>query len=700
MFKTKRNGLILAAFMLLTLALVACEPQTVVETVVQEVQVEVTRMVTETVVEEGESVEVTRIVTETIIETVEVEVPVAAEEEEMGPIVAPDPTTYRIQTFGDIDTMDPNLIYDTASGTLALNVLEPLIRYNREDATTFVPVLAMEVPSLENGLISEDGLVYTFNIRPGVTFHEGGTLEPHDVAYTFQRGLLQSDPNSAQWLLLEPMLGFNNCFDITEAIDPECGLAGDAEGMKAAASAEALVAACDMVKAAVVADDDAGTVTFNLAVPWGPFLATLPPAWGSILDMEWALEQGAWDGTCETWQDHYAPGSENSELTAVMNGTGPYKLESWTPGEGWVITAFENYWRTDADAVWEGGPSGQPRITTVVQTLVDEWGTRFASLQAGDAEAVTVPIANRPQADGFVGEFCDYATGECTPNEENPNGPLRKWGGLPSVSRTDVFMVFDVPADSPYIGSGQLDGNGIPTNFFSDVHVRRAMNYCFDYDTYISEALNGEGTRNNGPIIVDMLGYNEDGEYYPYDPEQCAAELEQAWDGVLPEVGFRFQIGYNTGNVSRQTVGEILQAELSAINPLYQVETVGLPWPTFLRQFRAAQIPVIASGWLEDIHDPHNWVQPFTIGTYAGRQALPQDIIDQFTALVNAGVASADPAEREQIYFELQKLHHDLAIQVTLAQAQAARYEQRWVLDWYYNPIESGVYYYALDLAK
>jgi peptide/nickel transport system substrate-binding protein len=359
-----------------------------------------------------------------------------------------------------------------------------------------------------------------------------------------------------------------------------------------------------------------------------------------------------------------------------------------------------NYWRADGDAVWEGGPSGQPRITTVVNSLVDEWGTRFASLQAGDAESVAVPIANRPQADGFVGEFCDYATGECTPNEENPNGPLRKWGGLPTVSRTDVFMVFDVPEDSPYIGSGQLDGNGIPTDFFSDVHVRRAMNYCFDYDVYISEALNGEGTRNNGPIIVDMLGYNEDGEYYPYDPEQCAAELEQAWGGVLPEVGFRFQIGYNTGNTARQTVGEILQAELAAINPLYQVETVGLPWPTFLRQFRAAQIPVIASGWLEDIHDPHNWVQPFTIGTYAGRQALPQDIIDQFTALVNAGVASADPAAREQIYFELQELHHDLAIQVTLAQAQGARYEQRWVQGWYYNPAYFGTYYYALDLAK
>jgi peptide/nickel transport system substrate-binding protein len=695
MFKTKRIGLISAAFMLLVLVLVACTPETVVETVVQ--QVEVTRVITETVVEEGETVEVTRVVTETVVETVEVEVPAEGEEEEVGPMTAPDPTTYRTQTFGDINTMDPNLIYETAGGALLQNVMEPLIYYHREDATTFVPALALEVPSLENGLISEDGLTYTFNIREGVTFHEGGTLEPHDVAYTFQRGLIQSDPNSAQWLLLEPVLGFNTCFDITEAIDPECNLAGDAEALVATASAEQLVAVCEQVQAAVVADDAAGTVTFNLAMPWGPFLATLPAGWGSILDMEWAIEQGAWDGSCDTWQNYYAPGVENSELTAIVNGTGPYRLESWTPGEGYVLTAFENYWRTDNDPVWEGGPAGQPAITTIVLTLVDEWGTRFAALQAGDAESVTVPIANRPQADEFVGEICD-AAGQCTASEENPNGPLRKWANLPSVSRTDVFMVFEVPADSPYIGSGQLDGNGIPPNFFSDINVRRAMNYCFDYETYISEALNGEGTRNNGPIITDMLGYNENGPMYEYDPEQCAAELEQAWGGVLPETGFRFQVAYNTGNTARQTVGEILQAELSAINELYQVEVVGLPWPTFLRSFGASQIPMIASGWLEDIHDPHNWVQPFTIGTYAGRQALPDDIIAQFTELVNAGVATADPAEREQIYFDLQELHHELAIQVTLAQAQAARYEQRWVQGWYYNPIESGTYFYALSM--
>jgi peptide/nickel transport system substrate-binding protein len=692
-----KNGRLLAIILLLAIVLVACQPQEVVREV--EVPVEVTRVVTETITEGGEEVEVTRVITEEVIQVVTA----TPEPVEPTTFTAPNPGTYTSLVFGDINSMDPAIAYDTASGALMENVLEGLITYNHTDPNTFVPVLAEEVPSLENGLISEDGLTYTFNIREGVTFHEGGTLEPHDIAYTFQRGLLQSDPNGPQWLLLEPIMGYNHLYDITEGIDAEGSLAGDPEGVRGA-DAAALLAVCEEVQSRIVADDAAGTVTFSLAVPWGPFLATIAPYWGSALDMEWAVENGAWDGDCATWQNWYAPGAEGTELGAVINGTGPYMLDHWTPGEEYVLVANPNYWRTDDMPVWEGGPAGQPEIGTIIVRIVNEWSTRFAALQAGDAEVGTVNPADRPQADEFVGEFCDYATNTCTPNEENPEGPLRKWGGLPSTSRTDVFMVFDIAVDengnNPYIGSGQLDGNGIPPDFFTDINVRRAFNYCFDYETYIAEALNGEAVRNNGPIILDMLGYNPDGEMYEYDPATCAAELEQAWGGVLPETGFRFQLAYNTGNTARQTVGEILQAELSAINPLYQVEVVGLPWPTFLRAFGARQIPVIASGWAEDIHDPHNWVQPFTIGTYAGRQALPDDLVAQFNDLVNAGVATADPAEREQVYFELQRLHHEQAIQITLAQALAARYEQRWVQGWYYNPITSGTYFAALSLIE
>ena len=694
---SKKLAILVVLTMIATMVLAACGPTPEPEVIIQTVPVEVTKIVEV----EGES----QTIVETVVEEVIVEVTAVPEEPEApvveeGVFAAPDPETYTYVTFGDIDTMDPNLCYDTASAALILNVMEGLIFFNRENMTGYVPVLAKEIPTVENGGISADGLTYTFNIRDGVTFHNGNDMTPSDWEYTFERGLIQSDVNGPQWLLIEPLLGYASG-DITEEIgDGE--YAGDPEGLRANATPEELMAVCEKAKASVEADDEAGTLTFNLAQPWGPWLATLAQSWGAVMDKEWAIENGAWDGSCETWQDYYSPGPANDELNAIINGTGPYKLEYWTPNEEWVLTANENYWREEGDEMWPGGPSGQPAIKRVVRQLVDEWGTRFAILQAGDAENVAVPPANRPQADEFVGEICNYETNECTPTE-NPNAPLRKWPNLPQVSRTNVFMNFDLSQEegtNPYIGSGQLDGNGIPPDFFNDIHVRKAFNYCFDYEAYISDAQNGEGIRNNGPIIYGMLGYNEDGPIYDFDLDKCAEEMALAWDGAVAETGFRVQMAYNTGNVGRQTACAILQSSLASINSAYQIECLGLPWPTMLRAFRAGQLPLTASGWIEDIHDPHNWVQPFTVGTYAGRQNLDPELKAQFMEMVTAGVLAADPAEREQIYFDLQQLFYDTAIQITLSQGAGSRYEQRWVQDWYYNPILFAGYFYAYSLAE
>ena len=679
----KKIGLIMALLLVVALALVACQPQSQV--------VEVTRVVTETIVEEGQPVEVTRIVTEVQ------EVIATPEPEVTAPTGPEDPTVWRELSFGEPETLDPALGYETSGGNVIQNVMEPLVTYDYVSPTEMVPALALEVPTLENGGISEDGKTYTFNIREGVTFHNGGTLEPHDVAYTFQRGLLQSDPNGPQWLLLEPILGYASG-DVTEGIQ-DAAFAGDPEGLKTGATPEELAATCELVKAAVVADDEAGTVTFNLAVPWGPFLATISQTWGMILDQEWAIEQGAWDGDCATWQNWYAPGAENSELTNILNGTGPYMLDHWTPGEELVLTAFEGYWRTEETPRWEGGPYGPASIKTVIYSVVDEWGTRFSSLQAGDAEWVQVNPEHEVQVDPLVGEICDSQTGECTVNEENPDGMLRKWVNRPGVNRTDIFPTFFIADGSPYVGSGQLDGNGIPLDFFSDINVRKALATCFDYETYNQEVLLGQGVRNNGPIISGMLGYNPDGQMYEYDPEACAAYLEQAWDGQLPETGFRFQVAFNTGNTTRQTIGEILQAELGALNELYQVETLGLPWPTLLAAQRASLVPVTVNGWQEDIHDPHNWVQPYLIGTYGARQNIPAELMDQYRELVNAGVLASDPAEREQIYFDLQELFHETVPQVILLQRDAPWYSQRWVDGYYYRVGAFGRDYYAYSLS-
>ena len=84
-------------------------------------------------------------------------------------------------------------------------------------------------------------------------------------------------------------------------------------------------------------------------------------------------------------------------------------------------------------------------------------------------------------------EKCRFGAGQCA--TVNASGRLRVYRDLPSTDRANVFFNFALAKDSPYVGSGQLDGQGVPLNFFDDVHVRRAFNYCFDAAAYGQSAL-------------------------------------------------------------------------------------------------------------------------------------------------------------------------------------------------------------------
>ncbi len=603
-----------------------------------------------------------------------------------------DPTTLVVVVFGEPETLDPALAYETAGAEIIQNVYEPLIFFKGDQPNEFVPMLA------ESWTISEDGTTYTFQIRKGVKFHEGGDLTPEDVAYTFQRGLLFGGTHGPQWLLAEPFFGVG-IDDISLLVDPEGNLYDDREGMKAA-DPEKLKAACEKVKEAIVADNDKWTVTMKLAQPWGPFLATIVQSWGSIMDKEWVIEHGGWDGSCDTWQNYYAIPSEEDPFTTIANGTGPFKLDHWTQGQEIVLVRNENYWREPA------------KLERVVIKKVDEWGTRFAMLQAGDADFVAVPPENRPQVDEMVGERCEFDLQANTYKpcvETDPNKPLRLYIGQPGVTRTDIFLNFKIAETSNYVGSGKLDGNGIPRDFFSDIHIRKAFAYCFDWDTYIQDVFRGEAVQSPVIPLIGMPGYEPDAPKYSFDKAKCEEEFKLAdldKDGIPagedPEgdvwtTGFRLQALYNQGSTTRQTISEILANNINAVNDKFIIETVGLPWPAFLRTIRNKEAPYFVSGWLEDIHDPHNWYVPYMIGTYASRQSLPAELKEQFKELINKGVAETDPAKRHEIYKQLNALYYENVPTILLAVATSHAYEPRYVEGVIRNPLFPGFYYYTIS---
>lgn len=183
------------------------------------------------------------------------------------PVEAPsysssNPDTYVVTTFGDPETFDPALNYESAGSGIIQQVYETLITYDGDDATSFVPQLAAEMPT-----ISDDGLTYEFTIRDGITFHNGNDLTAEDVAYTFQRNLLQGGLASPQLLLAEPILGVG-IYDVTDILfaeDPEAAdKVGDPVAVQASEAAD-LLAVCELVQSKIVADGN--TVTFNLENP-------------------------------------------------------------------------------------------------------------------------------------------------------------------------------------------------------------------------------------------------------------------------------------------------------------------------------------------------------------------------------------------------------------------------------------------------
>ena len=602
-----------------------------------------------------------------------------------------DPTTLTLADMDvSIDTLDPALAYDTASGEIIQNSYDTLIFYDGTKLSSFVPLLA------DSWTISTDGKTYTFKIHPGVKFHNGDVMTPDDVAFSFQRGLLQAGSASPQWLLSEPFFGVGNQ-DVTTVLDPSGALQDDREGLSKVDPAK-LKAVCTQVQNAIVADDTAGTVTMTLATPWGPFLATVAQSWGSVMDKKWVAAQKGWDGSCDTWQNFYGMISADDPFSAIENGTGPFVLTSLKQGEQYTMDAFPGYFK------------GPAKLQHIVAKAVGEWGTRFAMMQAGDADIAAVLPGNRSQMDALVGEKCIYNTANsdfdpCTVTD--PTKPFRVYLGLPPIAQDVILFNFKVAtttaSPNPYIGSGKLDGKGIPPDFFADLNIRKAFAYCFDWDTFITDVYTGEAVQSISLELPGMPGYFTDTPHYTMDLDKCkaafqASTLKSADGKGVMDVGFRVQMLFNQGNTTRQTLAQILAGNLNSVNPKFDVEILGIPWAAYLTAQRAHQIPIMTGGWLEDIHDPHNWLQPYTssVGAYSGRESLPASLSGPFDAILNQGVAETDPVKRGDIYKQANQLYYDQAVGVPIVLATGHGFRQRWVEGEVLNPIFPGFHYYEM----
>ena len=547
------------------------------------------------------------------------------------------PDAFVIATTGDIASLDPAYAYDTASSGQIENIYETLIEFDRDSTSEFIPSLATE------WTISEDGMTYRFKIREGVSFHNGNSLTPEDVEYSFERGMVQDYALGPQWMFFEPLFGLGNYTSRTES-----GLIPLEE-----------------IKNKV--DVDGQWVQFNLAIPYEPFLQILASSWGSIVDMDWCIENGDWNGTEESYEALNNPMPDGSPIHSIASGTGPFVLEDWVRGTEIRLERNDGYW---------GAPASFERVVTV---FIDEWGPRKFMLESGDVDCAVVPSGEIQHVREMAG--------------------LQVYEHLPTLLNQAFFFQFDIDPSSRLIGSGQLDGNGIPPDFFTDIDVRKGFAYAFDWDTYMHEAMGGYGKQISSPIVEGIPYYKAEWPSYELDLAKAEEHLRAAWDGLLWENGFEITLVHGAGDITAKTACEILQFNLYELNPLFKANIQLMGWPIILSEMVLGRLPMYLNGWQADYPDPHNFVFAYmhSEGTFANAQRYSNEVADD---LIEQAISSSNPSERQMLYDQIADLYYDEVPSIMISQLLGVFLFRDWIEGFVHNPIRSAYEDYAYYLSK
>jgi peptide/nickel transport system substrate-binding protein len=545
------------------------------------------------------------------------------------------PDTFIKVTYSTLSTLDPAKCYDAIGSQRLGNIYEKLVFFEGSSTDKFEPILATDVPTLANGGISPDGKTYTFTIRKGVQFHAGGELTPEDVEYSFERNMIVDADGGPMWMLLEPLTGEDTTRDADGNIKP--GIF------------EKIMNAVEV---------DGGNVVLHLAKPYPPLMGILTGSWAIIMDKEWVIEQGGWDGTLENAAQFNNPPAGQEPLQSIANGTGPYTMKHWDQGsDEFVFERFDDYW----------GPA--PKLKTAIIKHASEWTTRKMMLLNGDADFVSVD-------DPYVPEMADVEG-------------IKRYI-VPLLSATAVQFCQNInPTGNPYIGSGQLDGEGIPADFFANSDVRKAFMHAFDRETFTADVLQNISTIPTSPNMPG-LAYSIDVPVYEFDLEQAKAYLMKAYDGQLWEKGFKMTITYNAGNMRRDAAGLVLAENIMSLNPKFQIEVLGVELRDFITRLQDLQCPLYISGWTVDYPDPHNMMYSFmhSNGFYTGCMGYSNPDVD---ALVEEGIVTTDPVKRAEIYEKLQHLWYTEAIGMMAYQSTEVRHYKDWVQGVVPHPMDIDV---------
>ncbi|ANE43891.1 ABC transporter substrate-binding protein [Deinococcus puniceus] len=510
-------------------------------------------------------------------------------------------STLVVQESADIPTLDPGTTYDTGSGQVVENLYETLLTYKGNSLSELAPQLATQWTE------GNEGREYRFTLREGVKFHAGNDFKCADAEYTFRRNLVTNTADSGNWFLSESLLGTGaNANDDTSITWQRI---------------------TDAVKC------DGETLVFKLPKADPAFLSKLAYTGQSIVDSAHAKEIGEWDGTEATWKAAVGKDLTGSPLAKDPSGTGAYRLLEKT-ANALTATAFEDYWGDKAS------------IKNIVIQLVPEQAARLQAFERGDADLIET--GGRPIIE-------EQLTGK---------EGIAILDNLPDTGAFGISMNQNMK-DATRIGSGKLDGKGIPANFFSDVDVRRGFVAAFNVPQYIKEVQGEKGEARNFLLPDTFPGYDKNLEAPKFDLEAARAAFQRAWGGQVWANGFTLNATYRAGSVSAQTGMELLKKNIESLNPKFRVNIVAKQWSEIISDGAAGKELMIITGWAPDYADPDNFVHTFysSDGYYQPRLNFKDTQLDTW---INEARTITDTARRNELYANIARRAADQAYYVLL----------------------------------
>lgn len=546
-----------------------------------------------------------------------------------------DPATLTYALSADVDSLDPDWAYDATSLFAIQQMYEGLVDFDGAALDRFAPRLASVVPTRENGFLSKDGLTYRFPLRGGVKFHDGTTMTADDVKYSLMRFLLTTADGGPSALLLEPLTGRRGVAGPDGRPDP---------------------AVYDLADKAVTVEG--GAVVLRLPRPFAPLLSVLAGS-AQIVSKSFTAAHGGWDGSKKDWARCWSPLKEKAALYASENGTGPFKLERWDhESRGLTLARNDAYWRAPASL------SGA-RILAV-----EDPRTRRQMLERGDIDVAQLNTRSLPYFQAVPGAVVET--------------------GLTLLQADDVIL-FNLKIDArdnPWIGSGRLDGQGIPPDFFADVDVRRGFASAFDVDGFIRDAFHGGAVRARGPIPIGLLpGRLPPPQGRPYSLADAAKALRAARDGAVWANGFLLPMAYPEGDSERGAACRALAAGLAKVNEKFRADCRGVAQTKLLAELGRRRLSAFVYRWILDYPDPHNAVEPFlgSRGYFAGALGYSNPRAD---ALIESAAEESDPAKRKALYLELEALAAYEVPAIFTVETNGALARRSKIQNWIHHPMQ------------